>query len=219
MNQTEIEVSYSTINTYTTKNKLTKSTENIWMAFHGLGYLSRYFIENFNDLDKTKNYIIAPQAPSKYYQGQGYKYVGASWLTKENTLLETQNVLNYTKAVAENENLSKHSEQLIVFGFSQGVSIALRWIAAYQISCKAIVIHSGGIPKELTADRFSFLSKTTPVYLIYGTQDEYLTKERIKTEKELAHTLFGSRLKILTFEGKHQVNKELINKISSLNIE
>ncbi len=210
MNQTEIEVSYKTINTYSTKNKHTKSTENIWMAFHGMGYLSRYFIEYFDRLDKEKNYIIAPQAPAKYYQGKGFKYVGASWLTKENTLLETQNVLNYTAAVTENEHLSKHMKKLIVFGFSQGVSIALRWVAAAKVNCKAIVIHSGGIPKELTAENFSFLSETTPVYLIYGTQDEYITEERIQTEKELGITLFGNRLQIIPFDGKHIVNTNII---------
>jgi predicted esterase len=215
MQQTEREVSYTSINNYSTKNNLTQTTETIWMAFHGLGYLSRFFIEYFDILDKEKNYIIAPQAPSKYYQGKGFKYVGASWLTKENTLRETKNVLNYISAVAENENLSNHYSQLIVFGFSQGVSIALRWVAAAKVNCKAIVIHSGGIPKELTAENFSFLSKKTPVYLIYGTQDEYITEERIKTEKELATQLFGNRLQIIPFEGKHIVNTGLINQLAN----
>ncbi len=219
MNLSEKEVSYQSTNNYSTANSLTNTTENIWITFHGMGYLSRYFINYFDVLDTKKNYIIAPQAPSKYYQGKGFKYVGASWLTKENTLPETQNILNYTAAVATNEKLADNPNKLIVFGFSQGVSIALRWVAASQITCKAIVIHSGGIPKELTADRFSFLPETTPVYLIYGTEDEYLTEERIRTEKELAQNLFGSRLKILPFEGKHIVNKDLIHKISQFNIE
>lgn len=214
MNQTEIEISYKTINTYCTKNKLIESTENIWMAFHGMGYLSRFFIEYFEGLDKEKNYIIAPQAPAKYYQGKGFKYVGASWLTKEKTLLETQNILNYTAAVAENEKLADYKDKLIVFGFSQGVSIALRWIAAAKVNCKAIVIHSGGIPKELTAENFSFLSEKTPVYLIYGTQDEYITEERIQTEKELGNKLFGNRLQIIPFEGNHVVNTALINQLA-----
>lgn len=216
MTHLENEVSYSSRNTYSIKNSLTSSTENIWMAFHGMGYLSRFFINYFDGLDSNKNYIIAPQAPSKYYQGKSFKYVGASWLTKENTVLETQNVLNYIAAVSEKEKLDIHNEKLIVFGFSQGVSIALRWISAFQINCKAIVLHSGGIPKELTAENFSFLSKNTTVYLIYGTQDEYLTEERISYEKKRAQSLFGNRLKILPFEGKHLVNKDLIHKISEI---
>lgn len=216
MTHLENEVFYQSSNTYSIKNNHTSSTENIWMAFHGMGYLSRFFINYFDDLNSDKNYIIAPQAPSKYYQGKSFKYVGASWLTKENTVLETQNVLNYLAAVSEKEKLDLYTEKLIVFGFSQGVSIALRWLAAFQINCKAIVLHSGGIPKELTVESFSFLPETTKVYLIYGTQDEYLTEERISDEKKRAQILFGNRLKILPFEGKHLINKDLIHKISEI---
>ena len=216
MKQREIEVSYTTTNTFSTLNTLAKTTENIWLAFHGLGYLSRYFINYFEGLDEQENYIIAPQAPSKYYQGKRFNYVGASWLTKENTILETQNILSYTDAVADKENVINHLDKLIVFGFSQGVSVALRWVASRKVACKAIVIHSGGIPRELTAESFSFLTKNTPVYLIYGTQDEYLTQERVQSETEMATQLFGSRLQIIPFEGKHIVNTELIKQLANL---
>ncbi|HBY66843.1 MAG TPA: esterase, partial [Flavobacteriaceae bacterium] len=89
----EKEVSYTSTNTYTTVNTLTPKTKNIWIAFHGLGYLSRYFAKYFKHLNPEENYIIIPQAPSKYYQGSNFKHVGASWLTKENTVAETKNVL------------------------------------------------------------------------------------------------------------------------------
>lgn len=83
----------------------------------------------FNGLNTEENYIIVPQAPSKYYLKNEYKYVGASWLTKENTATEVKNVLNYIDAVLEAENLPE-DVNLILFGFSQGVSIASRWLAS-----------------------------------------------------------------------------------------
>ncbi|GGD91034.1 alpha/beta hydrolase [Planktosalinus lacus] len=214
MHSLEKEVSYKTINTYSTLNEHTENTKNIWVCFHGLGYLSKYFINYFQDLDQEKNYIIAPQAPSKYYQGKSFKYVGASWLTKENTMLETQNVLKYLDAVYANENLQNSLNKLILFGFSQGVSVGLRWVAHRKINCKAILIHSGGIPKELTAADFTFLSENTKVYLIYGKQDEYINEERIQAEKLLAEKLFGKRINIMSFDGKHIVNTTLIAKIA-----
>jgi hypothetical protein len=76
-------VNYSASNTYDTLNKLTSKTERVWLVFHGIGYLSRYFVRCFNSLDPEKNYFIAPQAPSKYYKDNRYKNVGACWLTKE----------------------------------------------------------------------------------------------------------------------------------------
>ncbi len=87
-------VEYTSTNTYSTLNNLTSETKTVWLVCHGIGYLSRYFIRLFDSLDPQKNYIIAPQAPSKYYKDDNYRKVGASWLTKENTLIDTQNVLN-----------------------------------------------------------------------------------------------------------------------------
>ena len=79
MNLTEERlVSYETTNSYSTLNTLNDETENIWIVFHGIGYLSRYFIRLFQQLDCHKNYIIAPQAPSKYYKGEDYRKVGSS---------------------------------------------------------------------------------------------------------------------------------------------
>lgn len=214
MHQPEKEVSYKTTNTYTVKNHYNNNTKNIWVACHGLGYLGRFFANYFKSLDPQENYVIVPQAPSKYYQGKDFKHVGASWLTRENTQLEIQNILAYLNAVSHKENLLQNTEKLVVFGFSQGVSVALRWVAQSKINCKAIVIHSGGIPKELGPENFSFLDVNTKVYLLYGTKDEYITEQRIKEEGEKAENLFGHRLKIISFDGEHIVNTELILKIS-----
>ena len=99
----EKKVSYTTTNTYDTLNTFSPKTKNVWLVFHGMGYLSRYFIHHFAQLDAAKNFIVAPQAPSKYYQGKNFKHVGASWLTRENTVLETENVLAYVDQVFKTE--------------------------------------------------------------------------------------------------------------------
>jgi predicted esterase len=119
MPHNEKTVAYTTENSYLTQNTISASTKNVWLVFHGIGYLSRYFVKYFNSLDPETNYIIVPQAPSKYYLGNEYKYVGASWLTKENTRMEIGNVLNYIDAVLEAENLPKDLN-FVLFGFSQG---------------------------------------------------------------------------------------------------
>ena len=67
---TQKKATYVTTNTYHTLNNFTEETKNVWMVFHGMGYLSKYFINYFSELDADENYIIAPQAPSKYYQGK-----------------------------------------------------------------------------------------------------------------------------------------------------
>ncbi|MEZ4797705.1 MAG: esterase [Flavobacteriaceae bacterium] len=210
MNLTEKEISYQTTNSYSTLNQLTDKTKNIWFVCHGMGYLSRYFLKYFKDLNAEENYIIAPQAQSKYYIPPTFKHVGASWLTKENTLKETENVMRYFDSVFEAEQLP-NDKNLIVFGYSQGVSVAMRYVARRQLMCSQMILHSGGIPKELNSDDFKFLKDQCKVSLIYGTQDEYLNDERMQYERNRAVELFGESIEIIPFEGKHIVNVEFLN--------
>lgn len=210
MKPKEKELTYQTTNSYSTLNILSESTKNVWFICHGMGYLSRYFLKYFVDLNPEENYIIAPQAQSKYYVSSKLKHVGASWLTKENTIKETQNVMRYFDAVFETEKIPKNVN-LIVLGYSQGVSVALRYIAKKQLDCSQIVMMSGGIPKEMVANYFAFLDHNTKVSLIYGNKDEYLDEDRLVLEKNRAFELFGHcALNIIPFEGKHEVRKEVI---------
>ncbi len=211
MNSEEKEITYTTSNSYSTLNTLTERTKNVWFVCHGMGYLSRYFLRYFKHLSSEENYIIAPQAPSKYYM-QPKMHVGANWLTRDNTESGMQNILNYFDAVFEAETIPKNIN-LIVFGYSQGVSVAMRYLAKRQLQCSQLVLHSGGIPKELTAKDFEYLSEDTKVKLIYGTEDEYLDAERIIYEKQRAEELFENRLQIFPFDGKHVVNVDFINTI------
>lgn len=213
MSNVEKTVTYSTENTYLTQNELTSKTKNVWLIFHGIGYLSRYFVKYFEGLDTEENYLIVPQAPSKYYLKNEYKYVGASWLTKENTAIEVNNVLNYIDAVLEAEHIPEHVN-LILFGFSQGVSVATRWLAGKKFRCKLVVLYAGGIPNELTASDFNFLDFTaTQIKIIYGDQDEFLTPNRLKGEKVKIDSLFQGLAEIITFKGGHDVKPEIIEKL------
>tara|TARA_R110002012_G_scaffold38153_1_gene106545 strand:+ start:13644 stop:14288 length:645 start_codon:yes stop_codon:yes gene_type:complete len=210
MSNTEKTVTYTTENTYLTQNELTGKTKNVWLVFHGIGYLSRYFVKYFNGLNAEENYIIVPQAPSKYYLKNEYKYVGASWLTKENTATEVKNVLNYIDAVLKAEKIPEDMN-LILFGFSQGVSVATRWWASKKTNCKLVALYAGGIPNELTANDFELVDHdSTEIKLIYGNDDKYLTPDRLKGEKIKIEKLFKGKAETITFNGGHEVKPEII---------
>lgn len=210
MNQSEKEISYSTTNTYSTLNQISKDTKTVWFVCHGMGYLSRYFLKYFKGLSANENYIIAPQAPSKYYIQPKF-HVGANWLTKHNTVADTQNIMNYFDAILEAENLPDHLN-LIVLGYSQGVSVALRYLAKKQWQCHTLIIHSGGIPKELVPSDFKYLN--AKVILTYGTHDEFLDEKRIEEESKRAKDLFANTLNVIPFKGKHEVNVQLIEQLT-----
>jgi len=208
------QVDYQISNTYSTLNTLEKSTKNVWIVCHGIGYLSRYFLKYFDELKASENYVIAPQAQSKYYLDKRYKHVGASWLTKENTTAEICNVLTYLDAVYRQEKLPQHCK-LILFGYSQGVSIISRWLAKSKLPCDHLVLHSGGIPNELVAEDYTtFNTSKAPVTVIMGDEDPFLTADRKKREEEKMNKLFNGRAQLLTFEGAHVVHKPYINEIA-----
>lgn len=208
-------ISYQTTNTYSTLNSIDDHTKNVWIACHGIGYLSKYFIRYFKVLSAHENYVICPQAPSKYYQGKDFRYVGASWLTKENTALETENVLNYLDELYHNEKSAFNNKRIILMGYSQGVSVVMRWMSKRNIKCNDLIIHSGSIPQELEPVDFKTF-KEINVHLIYGNQDEYINDEKLKLQLKFAKALFPNQLKVYEFDGKHEVNSTLLKNISEI---
>lgn len=205
-------VSYTSSNTYETLNTLTSDTETVWLVFHGIGYLSKFFLRHFDELPQKENYIIAPQAPSKYYLNGAYKHVGASWLTRVNTEQEIKNLINYIDAVLAAEKIPD-KVRIAVLGFSQGVSIALRYLAKSKLSCEKIILYAGGIPHELKKSDFNHLKKDSKIISIIGDKDPYNSPERLTKEEYKLKELFGNKVKQITFDGGHKVKKEVINNL------
>ena len=209
------QVAYTTKNSYETLNNLTEKTKNVWFVLHGMGYLSRYFLKYFSLLDDDENYIICPQAPSKYYLKDDFKHVGASWLTKEDTLQEINNVLTYLDGVRNAENISDNTN-IILFGFSQGVSMVMRWLTSRKMKCAKVILYAGSIPKEITQEAVRFIDyDRTQIKIIYGDTDIYLTPERLKEEYQKINLLFRGKAEIITFKGGHEVKPELLMDIIS----
>jgi len=213
MDLTKKTVGYAATNTYETLNQLTPKTEYVWLVFHGIGYLSQYFLKHFKTLDPEKNYIIAPQAPSKYYLNKTYTYVGASWLTKEDTQAEIKNVVNYTDAVFAAEAIPA-TKKLIVFGFSQGVSIAMRWAVRRKLPMEQLVLYAGGIPREINETDMDFIfDHDIKVKVVYGTNDEFLNAATKAGQQEKLQRLFRGRAEIITFEGGHEMKEDVIKNL------
>lgn len=209
----EKSVAYTITNSYSTLNELTEKTKRVWMVFHGMGHLSTYFIRYFNELPSEENYIIAPQAQSKYYLDSSYSRVGASWLTKNNTGEGIENVLHYIDTVFKMEEVPEQCE-LIVLGFSQGVSIATRWIAKRKLICNHLVLYAGSLPNELNHKDFSHLqSDVTKVTYILGNKDPFLSSDRKKIEVTKIENIFHGKANGIYFEGGHEVKKEIINSL------
>lgn len=208
----EKNITYSFTNTYSTLNELTPNTKYVWFVCHGLGYLSRYFINYFNILNSEEHYIIAPQASSKQYLNGKFKHVGASWLTKENTVADMENVHANLNAIWDAEQIP-HDKKIIVMGFSQGVSVASRWLARTKINCYILVQYAGKMPREFKPEDFSHVKN---VKAFVGNRDEYINDAIITAEKEYLSSLFKDTLSFTVFDGTHEVKPEIINSITKI---
>ncbi|SCX95411.1 Predicted esterase [Nonlabens sp. Hel1_33_55] len=207
-------VSYKHTNSYEVLYPIKKSTENIWICFHGLGYLARFFKKYFKDFDPDIHAVFVLQAPSKFYLGKEFKHVGASWLTKVDTVQEMKNNINYIDQVLEIEDLLD-DPRLVFMGYSQGVSIATRYLKHYARSIKALILHSGSIPDELNEEDGQLFRQTANrIIHIVGTKDEYLTDERIKKEQQKIDLLFRDTCELHRPDIKHEVDTQLLKSIA-----
>ncbi len=203
---------YTTTNSYSTMNMCTDKTKNVWLVFHGIGYLSEFFIKYFRDLNPEENYIICLQAPSKYYKDtKTYDQVGACWLTRENTDIDIENVLNYVDAVVNQELRMNASQQLIVLGYSQGVSIASRWVGRRQRVCNKLILVSGGIPTEFVSENFDHCKGLKVIHTV-GACDPLFSKAEVKNQEDYIFSLFGDRLTICNHDKGHKIDKILFSK-------
>ncbi len=201
---TEKLLSFEGVYPYETLNARGENTKRVWVVFHGIGFLSRYFLRYFTHLDPGENYIIAPQAPSLCYLDKTYRHVGASWLTREHTARNMQNLLNYLQALYRKEHLEAAPE-LVLMGYSQGVSVLCRWLALDKITCNRVVLYAGRVPEELGPEDFLHLPPETAVEVHEGDSDAFLPLSERPAREARLRELFGDRLKLLSYPGGHDL--------------
>jgi predicted esterase len=179
------------------------------VVFHGIGYLSRYFLRYFKDWDANENYFIAPQAPSLYYLSDAYKHIGACWLTREHTGMQMENLMNYLDVLHERETLNE-AGRLCLLGYSQGVSVLCRWVAKRKLKCSRLILFAGRVPDELQPQDFAHLDPKTRVEVIIGGRDPFLERESWQFMQARLRSLFGDRLVITEFDGGHEFRPSMV---------
>jgi len=196
---------------YHTLGELSEQTEQIWFALHGYGQLAEFFARKLDFLDKKKHYVIAPQGLNKFYLKEFSGRVGANWMTKEDRLNEIANYVNYLNSIykKELENIDLQKVKINILAFSQGCATASRWIANTDLRFDSLLLWAGEIPQDVIGKP---IFKTIPTTLVMGMQDELLTPEFVAAFLEQLK-LFQLSPKITRFDGKHEVDKEVLKAI------
>lgn len=188
---------------YFTLGALTQETQHIWIVLHGYGQMGEYFIRNFKNIEHSKNFIIAPEALSKFYLNETTGRVGACWMTKEDRDLEINDYIGYLDAVIDSLHIPNNCH-IHVLGFSQGAATACRWAMNTSYAVQTLVCWAGFFPPDMQWDSPKYLDENFKTYLLYGNQDEYVNEDfKKQTEKVMAG--LSKKPNIITFEGRHEI--------------
>ncbi len=204
---------------YFTAGRLSPDTRQVWFVFHGYGQLASYFLKKFEFLAEKGIYLIAPEGLSRYYlseltdAGRPDNRVGASWMTRENRLMDIANYVRYLSSVAEKE-LRNTRAPVTLFGFSQGCATACRWATDGGINFERLILWAGLFPPDMNFERGHSLLSKRKTLMVVGKDDPYLTAHRMKEFDQLAGKL-GITPEKIQFEGKHELNSVLLEKLAT----
>jgi predicted esterase len=198
---------------------LDASTRQVWIVFHGYGQLAQFFIKKFESLLAHDICIIAPEGLSRFYlselteQGRKDNKVGATWMTRENRLVDIENYIHYLDAVAEQvPQLTRQPVTLL--GFSQGCATVCRWASQGKIPFDRLILWAGLFPPDMDFESGHRVLSSKKTCLVAGDQDPFVTAERILEFDALA-TRLGIHPEKIIFRGKHEIQAEVLNQLIS----
>lgn len=197
-----------------TYGELGASTKNIWFVCHGYGQLAEFFIKKFECLDSKKNFVVAPEALNRFYQAGFNGRVGATWMTREDRLNEIKDYVHYLNRVYEQLlNGHPHQAKINLLGFSQGGATVCRWAMNQKIEFDNLIIWAGDFPQDLDYNLATRVLQNKRVYFVYGMEDELI--QRGHFEEHLKQVIEkGIQPEILTFQGKHDLDENLLLQLS-----
>lgn len=197
---------------YYTLNELTDETERVWLVFHGYGQLAQFFLKKFEVLDPVKNFIVAPQGLSKFYQKGFYGRVGASWMTKEDRLTDIENQYRYIQEVLDQIG-DLRNRKLIYFGFSQGTATMGRFSAWAKLPFEKMIIWAGTFPPDIAPSAFEFLSGSEELTYFTSREDPFFKESMIENQNQIVKATMGTEPTLRWYQGGHTVIQSLLTSI------
>lgn len=183
----------------------------IWFVLHGYSQLAANFARWFEPAMRPGRLIVAPEGLSRaYFEEQGTRRVGASWMTKEDREAEMMDYVRYLDLLAD-EVLGElpPRPRVEVHGFSQGTATACRWVAFGRHPIQRLVLWGGTVPPDLDLDRFDTALRGGAFKVIIGDNDPFIGAEHVAAERARLKGA-GLNFSIHEFSGGHRVDTETL---------
>ncbi len=195
------------------------NTRAIWFVLHGYGQLAQYFIKKFDVLTQHGIAVVAPEGLSRFYLEDiatrsrgGSQRVGATWMTRENRLMDIENYLTYLTMVYQ-QRTREGTRPVTILGFSQGAATAARWAVSRQIEFERLIVWAGLVPEDMDFDEGQRILKSKEVIHVYGSDDPFITDERFAHMKTLAQRLHPSP-RLVSFAGAHDIDADTLERLA-----
>ena len=187
----------------------------VWIACHGFGQLAPRFAQQLMALAQPRVLLVIPEALNRFYvNDKGGVHgpdapVGATWMTREERLLEIEDYVAYLDSLHDEifASVERARVRLGALGFSQGVATVARWAARRTRPVDDVVLWASSLPPELepAPDLFG----TARVTCVFGTRDQFASAAAIAREQERL-TRSGLAARWLSFEGGHRLDDDTL---------
>lgn len=203
------------------------AARELWYVLHGYGQLAAPFIEDFRAIDDGTRLIVAPEALSRYYEGdvQARMHkeakVGASWMTREDRDAEISDYVAYLDTVHDSISARLTAGKNIpdipvtVIGFSQGGATATRWVASGRVNAARLVVWGSQVPPEIDLANAGTKLRRAETILVIGSTDIFATPKIVERERaRLDAASFPYRF--LSFKGGHRIDDDTLRGLAGM---
>lgn len=185
--------------------------KRLWVVLHGYGQLVPFFIRHFQGLHPEENFVIAPEGLHRFYLNGTSGRVGASWMTKEEREQDIKDYIAYLDQLMY--QYKGNYDQYVLLGFSQGVATSSRWMNLGSNKFDVLINWAGVFPPDLKDNQLEPMKHSRNFY-VYGTEDPYFSEDQLKSMRS-RYEHANLDLDVLTFNGKHELNKEVLTQIEN----
>lgn len=192
---------------------------NVWFVLHGYGQLAKSIIRECSVLDESQNYIVVPEALSRFYFGNAQRLhgpdvsIGASWMTREDRVSEIDDYVGYLDTLYAHvfDDIERMMVTVRVLGFSQGAETACRWIDRGRVVADHLVLWAGLCPPDVDLARRDAPLARVKISIVLGSGDALATPERVG---ELKAKYKGRDYDLVRFDGGHHLDKSVLLKLA-----
>lgn len=193
---------------YSTLGVPTPKTKYLWFCLHGSNMLCEQMLYKFSDFNLSEHYVVSPEGLHRFYANGFGGEVLSSWMTKRDRLHEIKDISGYLSKLYKQSCAEVSSEcKKIILGFSQGGTMAFRWMHSQEVPFDHLIPYSCWIPEDIDLKKGQTnLAKNNLIYT-YGLKDQYLKDDKLTELQEILTKNSLDNVITETYDGNHRVDR------------